>query len=157
MDLLKEKTSTLADFQRIRGMLRLLSRAVAQLWADRPAAHAIHVYHLDPTNEMIRREITTRLQLGAYLPAILADVSSVGDDQPALAAELDRDHYAGMPPYGAYVARTILWHSFAFNDPLKGVSPDRLRAAVLAPGMDPSFIDDATRRFQADSAYLDDR
>ena len=37
MDLFKEKTSTLADFQRIRGMLRLLSRAVAQLWADRPA------------------------------------------------------------------------------------------------------------------------
>jgi predicted AAA+ superfamily ATPase len=31
IDLLKEKTSTLADFQRIRGMLRLLSRVVAQV------------------------------------------------------------------------------------------------------------------------------
>ena len=157
IDLLKEKTSTLADFQRIRGMLRLLSRAVAQLWAERPAAHAIHIHHLDPGNEIIRREITTRLQLSAFLPAILADVASVGGDQPALSTELDRDHYSGMPTYGTYVARTILWHSFAFNDPLKGVTPDRLRAAVLAPGMDPSFIDDATRRFQAASAYLDDR
>jgi hypothetical protein len=61
-------------------------------------AHAIHVHHLDPGSEMIRREITTQLQLNAYLPATLADVAAVGGDQPALAAELDRDHYAGMPP-----------------------------------------------------------
>ena len=41
---------------------------------------------------MIRREITTRLQLWAFVPAIMADVSSVGGDEPALSTELDRDH-----------------------------------------------------------------
>ena len=31
------KTATLANFQRVRGMLRILGRTVARLWQERPA------------------------------------------------------------------------------------------------------------------------
>ncbi len=75
----------------------------------------------------------------------------------ALAEDLDARHYRGLPPYASYVARTVLFHSLAFNENLKGVSADELRWSMLGPALDPSFIDDARRRFQDQSAYLDDR
>jgi len=123
METLRDKTATLSNFQRVRGMLRLLARTVAQLWQHQPQrTHAIHLHHLGPDNEGIRREITTRLGLNQFLPAIRADVAGVEGDQPALAQTLDTQQYGGLPPYGSLVARVILWHSLAFNEALKGLT-----------------------------------
>ncbi len=158
IDTLREKTSTLDNFQRVRGMLRLLARTVARMWAERPQdAYAIHLHHVDPGYEPIRQEIVTRLGQRALAPAIKADVAAVAGDQPALAQELDAQHYAGMPPYGSYVARVILFQTLAYNEPLKGAAREEVRYAILSPGVDPSFIDDAIRRLVETSAYLDDR
>ena len=66
-------------------------------------------------NEAIRREIVTKLELQQFLPAIRADVAGVEGDQPALAQDLDQQHYRGLLPYGSYVARVVLFHSLAFN------------------------------------------
>jgi hypothetical protein len=158
IDTLKEKTSSLGNFQRVRGMLRLLARTVAHLWQQRPKdAYALHLYHLDPAFEPIRQEIVTRLGQRQFVPVLRADVAAVAGDQPALAQELDAQHCGGLAPYGSYVARAILFHTLAFNETLKGLSPEQLRYALLSPGTDISFIDDATRRFVQASAYLDDR
>jgi hypothetical protein len=158
IDTLKAKTSTLSNFQRVRGMLRFLARTVAQLWQQRPKdTYAIHLHHLDPGFEPIRQEIVTRLGQRQFVPAIRSDVASGAGDQPALAQTLDAQHYVGLAPYGSYIARVILLHTLAFNDTLKGLSPEQLRYTVLSPGTDISFIDDATRRFVQTSAYLDDR
>ena len=49
LETLTGKTATLSNFQRVRGMLRLLARTIAHLWEARPAdATAIHVHHIDP-------------------------------------------------------------------------------------------------------------
>ena len=158
LDVLKAKTATLGNFQRVRGMLRLLARTVAHLWKQRPAdATAIHLHHIDPGHEPIRQEIVTRLGQSQFAPAISNDVSGGSADKAALAEEIDNGHYGRMPPYASYVARTIFMHTLAFNDPLKGVSAERLRYSVLCPATDISFIDDAQKKFIADSAYLDDR
>ena len=156
LDVLTGKTATLGAFQRVRGMLRLLAATVAQLWEERPAAAAIHLHHIDPGRERVRREIATRLEQSAYLPAILNDIAGQGP-KPALAERIDAARHAGMPPYAAYAARTAFMHTLAFNDQLKGVSPERLRYSVLAPGLDIGFIEEARKRFVAESAYLDDR
>jgi hypothetical protein len=156
MDVLTDKLATLANFQRVRGMLRLVTQAVALLWRDRPAdTHAIHLHHLDPGHQPIRNEIVTRLELSAYDPAIRNDVSSSAGT--SLAEQLDAKHYAGLPPAASFVARTVLWHSFALNPALQGTNPEELRYAVLTPGLDLGFVNDARQRFVADSAYLDDR
>jgi len=156
MATLNDKLATLDNFQRVRGMLRLLTQAVARLWSVRPPeTYAIHLYHLDPGFDATRNEIVTRLALRAYDPAMRADVSAPAGGA-SLADELDRTQYAGLAPYASQVARTILWHTFAFNDQLRGVSPEELRYAVLAPGLDLSFINDARTRFMVESAYLDD-
>jgi hypothetical protein len=157
IDLLTQKTATLGNFQRVRGMLRLLARTVARLWKERPDdACAVHTHHIDLGFEPIRTEIITRLNQPAFDPALRAEIATV-DGQPAFAQQLDRSAYTGLPTYGSYVARTIFMHTLAFNDALRGVTPEQLRYAVLGPKTDIAFIDDARKRFVSDSAYLDDR
>ena len=150
------KTATLGNFQRVRGMLRLLARTLAHLWEERPAdATAVHLHHIDPGHEPIRQEIVTRLGQTAYVPAIANDVSGPG--AKALAQEIDAEHHGGLPPYAAYVARTIFLHTLAFNEPLKGLPAEQLRYSTVGPALDLSFIEEARKKFIADSAYLDDR
>ena len=158
LETLRGKTATLGNFQRVRGMLRLLARTISHLWEEKPwDATAIHLHHIDPGYEPIRQEIVTRLGQSAYVPAILNDVASGSGENKALAQEIDSLHHEGMPPYAVYVARTIFMHTLAFNDPLKGISPKQLLYSVLGPTTDVSFIEEARKKFIAESAYLDDR
>ena len=161
---LKGKTSTLSEFQRVRGMLRLLARTIAHLWQERPAdATAIHLHHIDLGQEPVRQELVTRLGQSAFVPAIANDVASgsgaggASGERHSLAESIDAAHYRGLPPYAAYVARTTFLHTLAFNEPLKGLAPEQLRYAMLAPTLDLSFVEEARKRFVAESAYLDDR
>ena len=152
------KTATLASFQRVRGMLRLLARTVACLWQQRPPdATAIHLHHIDLGYEPIRQEIVTRLGQSAFLPAITNDVAAGRSGQRALAEEIDAERHQGLPPYAAYVARTIFLHTLAFNDPLKGLTSQELRYSSAGPVVDVSFIEEARKQFVSESAYLDDR
>ncbi|WP_208598965.1 ATP-binding protein [Desulfonatronum thioautotrophicum] len=158
IETLKEKTSTLNNFQRVRGMLRILARTVGSLWSTRPQdAYAVHLHHIDLRSSPIRQEIVTKLGQKSFVPALKADVAAVEGDQPSMAQEMDATHYLGLPPYGSYVGRTIFFHTLAYHDNLKGLSPEELRYAILSPGTDISFVDDALRRFVQVSAYLDDR
>ena len=162
---LRGKTSTLSEFQRVRGMLRLLARTIAHLWQERPVdATAIHLHHVDLGQEPIRQELVTRLGQSAFVPAIANDIASgsgggggESGESHSLAESIDAAHYRGLPPYAAYAARTAFLHTLAFNEPLKGLAPEQLRYAMLAPTLDISFVEEARKRFVAESAYLDDR
>lgn len=155
---LKEKTSTLSNFQRVRGMLRLLARTINRLWQKRPAeTYAIHLHHIDLSSSPIRQEVLTKLGQQAYTPAMAADITAVEGDKPSLAEQIDCAFYKGLPPFASYLARCILFHSLAFNENLRGATKNELRFSMLAPGVDISFIDDAHQRFVQESAYLDDR
>ena len=104
------KTATLGNFQRVRGMLRLLARTIARLWEERPAdATAIHLHHIDPAFRPVRQEIVTRLGQSAFVPAIDNDIAGV-EGSPALAQQLDERNHRGLPPLAEYVARTV-FHS----------------------------------------------
>jgi len=151
------KTATVANFQRVRGMLRLLARTIAELWKAQPQdATAIHLHHIDPGFEPIRQEFVTRLQQSLYTPTILNYISGE-KGKTALAQEIDKTSYPGLPPFASYVARTIFIHSIAFPASLQGLTPDELRFSIVAPTLDIGFIEDARKRFQEKSAYLDDR
>jgi hypothetical protein len=158
IETLRNKTATLNNFQRVRGMLRILGQSIRRLWQQQPKdAHALHLHHIDPGFDPIRKEVTTRLGLGQFLPALRSDVAAIEGEQPALAQQLDTKHYVGLAAYGSHVGRTIFLHSLAFNEQLKGASKEKIRYAVLSPATEVSFIDDAVTHFQQESAYLDDR
>jgi len=160
LEMFKEKTASLSTFQRTRGMLRLLARTVHILWRDLPKdAYAIHIHHMDPAFEKIRSEINVKLGLAEYAAAIKSDVAAVPGDELALAQQLDEQKLPGMPPVHGYIARTILWHTFAYGDNAKGVSPEQLKLAVCGPhsSLEPAFIEQARVAFVSESIYLDDK
>ena len=132
--------ATLSNFQRVRGMLRLLARTIGHLWKEQPAdAVAIHPHHIDPGHGPIHQEIVTRLGQSAYSPAISNDIAASGAGKLALAQEIDAEHHRDLPPYTVYAARTVFLHTLAFNEPLKGISPERLRYSILCPGSGHQF------------------
>ncbi len=151
------KVATYENFQRVRGMLRLLAKTVANMWESRPPdANAIHVHHIDIGSEQIREELLARLQLNQFTPAIAGDIVGDGNNR-ALAQKHDLEHYGGLPKYSSYVARTIFMNTLASHEQQQGVTTEDLRFSVLSPSTDLSLINDAIRRFAAEAAYLDDR
>ncbi|MFZ2982974.1 MAG: DUF499 domain-containing protein [Sphingobium sp.] len=157
LDTLTGKTATLADFQRVRGMLRILAKTIASVWAKRPKdAALIHTHHIDLGDEGIRREFTTRLNQSAYDSAILNDIDGKAG-RAALAAGIDTERFGGLLPYASYVARTIFVHTMAYNNELRGLTSAQLRYSILSPDADLSFVADAEAAFIQGSAYLDDR
>ena len=102
LETLTGKTATLANFQRVRRMLRLLAHTVKHRWRQRPAhAMAIHLHHVDPGYEPIRQEIVTRLGQDAFVTAITNDVASGSAEQRSLAEDIDAQQHQGLPPYAA--------------------------------------------------------
>lgn len=80
-----------------------------------------------------KQKIVTRLNLPLFDAPIRNDVSGDEGGKAALAQEFDRTVYTGMPGYGSIVARTILFHTLAFNESLKGANEKELLYSVLAP------------------------
>ena len=157
LDTLTGKTATLADFQRVRGMLRILAKTIASVWSKRPQdAALIHTHHVDLGDEGIRREFTTRLNQTQYDSAILNDIDGKAG-RPALAVSIDAERFAGLLPYASYVARTVFVHTMAYNNELRGLTSAHLRYSILSPWADLSFIAAAEAGFIQGSAYLDDR
>jgi predicted AAA+ superfamily ATPase len=119
---LTQKTGTLGNFQRVRGMLRLLARTVARLWQTRPAdAYAIHTHHIDLGFEPIRLELVTRLKQDIYVPAIKAEIAAV-DQSHHWPNNSTPGPFKGLPSYGSYVARCVFMHTLAFNETLRGLN-----------------------------------
>jgi hypothetical protein len=158
LEMFTEKTASLSTFQRTRGMLRLLARGIHYLWRTKPAdAFAIHTHHLDPSFESIRTEVNVKLGQQQYAPAVKADVAAVAGDEPALAKRLDDKNYPGMPPVTGYVARTVYWHTLAYGDAARGISPEQLKLSVCSPALEPAFVEQARLQFVTESIFLDDR
>jgi hypothetical protein len=112
---------------------------------------------MDPAFEPIRTEINVKLGQGQYAPAVKSDVAAVAGQEPALAQRIDAQKYPGLPPVTAYVACTIFWHTLAYGDPARGITPEQLKLSVCSPALEPSFIEQARVQFVTDSIYLDDR
>lgn len=158
LNTLIEKTSSLATFQRTRGMLRLLARTVEHLWTERPDdSFAIHPHHIDPAFEKIRGELTTKLGQSGYAAALTSDVAAVPGTSPAIAQHIDRTDFPGQPPVTGYLASTIFLHTLAYGENAQGITAEWLRYSVCSPSIEPAVIEEARKRFVQESLYLDDK
>lgn len=152
------KTSTLENFQRVRGMLRMLGYVVHDLWKrrDEIKPNAIHLHHFDIGNEKMRLEITAKLKQEAFASAIDTDIACDDVNKTSMAQRLDRKHYPGMPQFTTYITRVVFMNTLAFNPQLKGVEDQHLRYSILWPRMELGYVDEALTRFKDESLYLDD-
>lgn len=153
---LNRKTSTIPNFQKTRGALRLLARVVRRLWETRPRdAWLIHPHHLDLAVEDIAGDLTSRLERPAFKQVIEADIVSPKVGSPAHAQMIDTPWLeAGKPPYARRTATTAFLHSLT-QGIATGVDPADLALAVLQPDDDPTMVIKAAKRLYGIGWFFD--
>ena len=158
LNTLISKTSTLENFQRVRGMLRMLGYVVHDLWKrrDKLKPTAIHLHHFDIGNEKMRLEITSKLKQEGFASAIDTDIACDDVNKASMAQKLDGKHYPDMPPFTTFITRVVFMNTLAHNQRLKGVDARHLRYSILWPGLELGYVDKALDRFKEESLYLDD-
>ncbi|MGI6458648.1 MAG: ATP-binding protein [Candidatus Hydrogenedentales bacterium] len=138
---LNRKTSTIPNFQKTRGALRLLARVVRGMWAEKPKdAYTICIHNIDLGHDDIANDLTSRLERPAFRQVIEADIVSPRTGSVAHAQAADEKWLdAGKPPYARRAAINIFLHSLTQGQ-ATGVDPAELMLAVLQPGDDPQLI-----------------
>lgn len=137
---LDKKTSTIPNFQRTRGALRLLARVVKDLWQRKEATLLIGTHHLNLGDEDIKNDLTSRLDRPVFRQVIEADIASRSAANPAHAQKVDQQFVeAGKPPFAGRATTTIMLHSLA-QGIATGIEPSELNLSVLQPGDDPHLL-----------------
>jgi hypothetical protein len=133
------RISTIPNFQRTRGALRLLALVVRRLWEKRSGPLSlIHPHHVDLSVPAVVEDLTSRLDRPAYKQVVEADIVSRVPSQPAHAEEIDGPLAgSGRPPYAQRLATTVFLHSLVQSQ-AAGVEEPTLVASVLEPGDDPA-------------------
>jgi hypothetical protein len=147
---LDKRLSTIPNFQRTRGALRLLARAVRLLWDQRPeGVKLIHLHHLDLADRVIAEELSSRLERPQFDPVIRADVASQPGAEQSHAERVDAHMGTG---YARRLATTVYLYSLTRDVP--GVPASELYGAVLAPDDDPNLLQKALDGLEGSCWYL---
>lgn len=144
---LNRKTSTIPNFQKTRGVLRLLAQTIRELWQAKPRdCYLICPHYLNLGDEQLANDLTSRLDRPQYKQVIEADIASPRKGTLSHAQEIDLEWVeSGRPPYAQRVATAAFLHSIVQTGQ-SGVDPADLRLAVLQPDDDPALMDKAIQR-----------
>ncbi len=143
--------STLARFQRTRGVLRLMAAVIHSLWEKGDRNPLILPATIPIDDPRVRDELTRYLP-DTWKPVIEKDV----DGPNALPLRID----AEVPNLGKFaacrrVARTIYLGSAPTATVVnRGLEERRIKLGCVMPGESPSVFVDALRRLSAAATYL---
>ena len=147
-----QKIAANPNFQRTRGVLRLLGKTAHHLKSSEldDDALLIHPHHIDPSFPEINAELTTRIEHSEFASAIVADITSPG----STANRIDQTR----PTRPARrIARAALLSSLAPVATARGATPGDLVRAVVTPlDEDPSVIANAVTEFRNQALYVND-
>lgn len=135
IDALYERLSTLPEFQRTRGALRLLAHVVNKIWKDREEdAFLVHPYHVDLSVPEILEELVTRLKEERYRNAIYSDVYSPGG-RKAKAQQKDEDYRSHFKaPLFRRACNTIYLYSLTgAKEEARGIDTENLIVNLAVP------------------------
>ncbi len=151
IDVLFERWSTFSDFQRTRGVLRLLALVVSQLYRAQHPAPLILPAHLDVSQPGIRGELLRHIG-NEYQGVIASDIAAGGN---AKAERIDREVGSEYERYNVAsgIARAIFFMSFSGGGQ-QGVGLQRLRLSVLQPGLKSAIVGDVLLRLRDELWYL---
>lgn len=164
IDFLNHKLAASEDFQGTRGVLRVLTLAVRNLWAKQIDVPMIHTCHFNLREARTVNELINRTGSAGLLPVLNADVGGVdtsgveGGKSNAELADLNNPHPNGWPLY-EYTWKTIFLHSLVGQDQgiasnLFGLSEQDALFATAFPGMTPSQVAEALKEIEHSAYYL---
>jgi hypothetical protein len=144
------------DFQRTRGVLRLLASIVSDLWQRQNSLVGdVSLIHTSDVNFANLDALTSQIKKlwgNGYDAVLPADVSGKSSN----AFKID----GGVKEYGAHniaqgIASTILLYSFGSTGGNKGVSIEDIKLAVVRPmGFNHNSVNGALDRLEAAAHYL---
>ena len=142
LDLINTRLAENANFQKVRGTLRLLASMVAANSGNE--ALMLHPHHIDPGAPYFTNELSSRLEQGGFTAAIQTDITgknaTVGD--------------SAKNPMPKYVATTVLLGSLA-PSARRGLSIDFVTRSILSPEHpDPGAVKDAITSIRSNAIYI---
>ena len=148
--MLDKRLSTIPNFQRTRGALRLLARVTRSLWERKPeGANLIRLDHVDLSERDIAEDLSSRLDRATFDAVIRADVCS----QPG--GELSHSELVDQQMGAGYARRlAIAAYLFSLTQDVPGVTAGELVGSILAPGDDPNVAVKALDTLERSAWYL---
>lgn len=147
---LDKRLSTIPNFQRTRGALRLLARVVHRMWEARLSdAQLIHLHHIDLSDKIVAEELSSRLERPQFEPVIRTDIASQPGGESSHAEEIDER--LGLPFARRLAAAAYL---YSLTREVPGASAAELYGAVLAPGDDGNLMQKALDQLDQACWYL---
>ncbi len=150
-DRLYSDWSTLANFQRTRGVLRLMAAVIHSLWEKGDRNPLILPSTIPIDDARVQSELTRYLS-DNWTPIIAVDV----DGPNSLPLKLDNEvSNLGKLSATRRAARTIYLGSAPTSDTSqRGIEDRRVKLGCVMPGESPQVFGDAVRRLAAGATYL---
>jgi hypothetical protein len=147
---LDKRLSTIPNFQRTRGALRLLARVTRSLWERKPeGADLIRLDHVDLAEREIAEDLSSRLDRATFDAVIRADVCSQPGGEASHAEVVDQQMGAG---YARRLAIAI--YLFSLTQDVPGVTAGELTGSILAPDDDANVAVKALDLLESSAWYL---
>ncbi len=157
IETLTEKIDTIPDFQRTRGALKLLGRAIHHLWNNRPDEydrHFLRLYDLTPADDAPDGSIRSTLNesLFEFVDLSAAVRADIFNRDGTAHAQLEDQKWTekGIPALGSHVTTTVLWNSLAFGEQASGIARRGLNEAVGHPDVSFDHYDNAVKNLGGD-------
>ena len=150
IDLLGKEIDTLPNFQRTRGALKLVSRAVHRIWNNRgsdESRHYVRTFDMHPSDDHVW---STLLDLFEHIEQDLrtASKSDIYTNDGKAACQYEDDNWTpmGHPPIATHLGTSILWKSIVSGGNRgRGVTRRKLWEMILEPGVELDHYRDALK------------
>jgi len=160
IDLLGKEIDTLPSFQRTRGALKLVSRAVHRIWSDRETnedRHYVRTFDMHPSDDHVW---STLLDLFEHIEQDLrtASKSDIYTNDGKAACQYEDDNWTpmGHPPIATNLGTSILWKSIVSGGNRgRGVTRRKLWEMILEPGVELDHYRDALKNLNETGANPD--
>jgi len=146
IDVLYNLWGSFPNFQRTRGVLRLLALVVQDAWRKRAPIPLIRPGDVPLDNREVRQIFISCIG-GKYESVVAHDIAGGREVARGLDKEMPEELRSLRLAEG--LAVTIFLHSFSgAQKPERGATAARLRLGVIAPGIQPTAIGDALHKLE---------
>jgi len=152
ISVLYERWGTIPEFQRTRGVLRLLADVIASLYNAKDNEALIQSGSVSLGTAAVRGELVKHTgHPSVYLSVIESDIAGSHAKAPEIDRQLGSEY--AKENVSEKLARSVFMYSFSGGQQ-RGATQPQLRVSVLNPEMAPPFISDALDRMTKRLWYL---
>jgi predicted AAA+ superfamily ATPase len=149
---LYERWGTIPEFQRTRGVLRLLADVISELYQAKDNEALIQSGSINLGHSAVRSELVKHTGAASvYVSVIDSDISGRNAKAPEIDRQLGSEY--AKESVSEKLARAAFMYSFSGGQQ-RGATLPQLRLAVLNPEMAPPFVSDALDRMRKRLWYL---